>query len=188
MQIVQPIRDRKKIKALAVQLKEKNDKYFIMFDIGVNVGLRISDILKLKVEDVYMQDHVTIFEQKTGKYKRFLINKKVAADIRAFVENHHLNPEDYMITSRKRDENGNHRPISRVQAYRVLAECADLVGLDEIGTHSLRKTFGYWHYKQHHDVALLQELFNHSSPYITLIYIGINQDIKDESMENFYLL
>jgi len=59
--------------------------------------------------------------------------------------------------------------------------------LESIGNHSTRKTFGYHHYKQHKDVALLQQLFNHSAPSVTLDYIGINQDIQDDSMKNFSL-
>ncbi|MCQ9844315.1 site-specific integrase, partial [Staphylococcus aureus] len=56
------------------------------------------------------------------------------------------------------------------------------IGLSEIGTHSMRKTFGYHYYKQTKDVALLMAVFNHSSQYITLRYIGINQDVMNESI------
>ena len=58
---------------------------------------------------------------------------------------------------------------------------------DRIGTHSLRKTFGYHHYKQFDNIELLQKIFNHSYSAITLRYIGIEQDIIDESYMNFYL-
>jgi integrase len=51
----------------------------------------------------------------------------------------------------------------------------------------MRKTFGYWHYQQYHDVAMLQTIFNHSSPSITLRYIGINQDEIDKSYRDFSL-
>jgi integrase len=57
--------------------------------------------------------------------------------------------------------------------------------LDEIGTHTLRKTFGYHFYQQTKDVAMLQEIFNHSSPAITLKYIGVNQDSMDRAMTKF---
>ncbi|MEG1009339.1 MAG: site-specific integrase, partial [Clostridia bacterium] len=53
--------------------------------------------------------------------------------------------------------------------------------------HTMRKTFGYWHYQIYKDIAILQDIFNHSSPSITLRYIGINDDIKDKTIENFYL-
>ncbi len=61
------------------------------------------------------------------------------------------------------------------------------IGLKEIGTHTLRKTFGYHFYKETKDVALLQNIFNHSAPSVTLRYIGINQDIIDKAIDNFSL-
>ena len=70
----------------------------------------------------------------------------------------------------------------------LLIYACKAVGLEEnIGTHSMRKTFGYHHYKQFKDVALLQKIFNHSSQQITLRYIGIEQDQIDYSYNNFVL-
>jgi integrase len=68
-----------------------------------------------------------------------------------------------------------------------LNTAADKVGLDEIGTHTLRKTFGYLFYQKTKDVAQLQELFNHSAPSVTLRYIGINQDVMDKAIDDFSL-
>ena len=183
MNTVQPIRDKKKIQTMKTVLKAKDDKYYIMFIVGINVGLRVSDVLTLKVDDVKNKDHVTIYEQKTGKTKRFLINKQMQKELSEYIKKNELQPDGYLIKSRK----GSNNPISRVQAYRVLNEVADSIGLDEVGTHTMRKTFGYWHYQQFHDVALLQDIFNHSSPSITLRYIGMNDDMKDKTMEDFFL-
>lgn len=55
----------------------------------------------------------------------------------------------------------------------------------DIGTHTMRKTFGYHFYQQTKDVAMLQEIFNHSGPDITLRYIGVNQDSMDKAMASF---
>ena len=90
---------------------------------------------------------------------------------------------EYLFKSQK----GNNRPISTSQAYRIIVTAGNNIGLTEIGTHTMRKTFGYHHYQQYHDVALLQEIFNHSSPSITLRYIGISQDEIDKSYYNFSL-
>ena len=79
------------------------------------------------------------------------------------------------------------RSITRIQAYRVLNEVAEQIGIDEVGTHTMRKTFGYHHYKQNKDVAILQDIFNHSAPSITLRYIGITDDIKDDTLKDFDL-
>lgn len=62
---------------------------------------------------------------------------------------------------------------------------AEYVGLDGIGTHTLRKTFGYHFYKQTKDVAMLQEIINHSDQRATLRYIGINQNTMNNGMKKF---
>ena len=70
----------------------------------------------------------------------------------------------------------------------MLNKAAQAIGVKErIGIDTLRKTFGYRHYKKYNDIVLLQKIFNHSSPSVTLRYIGIEQDTIDESYMNFYL-
>ncbi len=73
----------------------------------------------------------------------------------------------------------------RVQVYKILNKVAAKYGLTNIGTHTLRKTFGYWHYQQFKDVALLQKIFGHSDPGVTLRYIGIIQDTMDTTLKSF---
>ncbi len=181
MKIVQPIRDKNKIEDMKTELLKLGYKNYILFIVGINTGLRISDILNLKVYDVVDKSHITIKEKKTGKEKRFLINSQLRKDIEKFI--YGMSNEEYIFQSRK----GKNRPISRVQAYRILNKAATKVGITDVGTHTLRKTFGYWHYQIYKDVAILQDIFNHSAPSITLRYIGINQDIKDKTIEDFYL-
>jgi len=80
------------------------------------------------------------------------------------------------------------RRYNRITAYYMIRDACKAAGLEEkIGTHSMRKTFGYHHYQQFKDVVLLQKIFNHSSPQITLRYIGIEQDQIDYSYNNFVL-
>ncbi|MDR3595066.1 site-specific integrase [Clostridium sp.] len=181
MKIVQPIRDKAVIENFKSELLKNSYRDYMMFCIGINVGLRISDILKLKIYKVKDKTHIIIKEQKTGKTKRFLINSKLREEIDKYINN--MNDNEYLFQSRK----GENEPITRVQAYRILNTVADKLGVEEVGTHTLRKTFGYWHYKQYKDVIILQDIFNHSAPSITLKYIGITDDIKDKTIENFYL-
>lgn len=180
MNIVQPIRDKQKIEEIKAVLKRKSGRDYLMFVIGINTGLRIGDILKLKTEDVRDKTHVTIKEQKTGKSKRFKINQSLKSIIDEYITG--MADEDYLFSSRK----GNN-PIGRVQAYKILNNVAAKVGLDEIGCHTLRKTFGYHFYQKTKDVAQLQEILNHSAPSVTLRYIGINQDIIDKAIDEFSL-
>ena len=179
MNLVQPIRDRAKIEQVKALLLEQSPRDHLLFVLGINTGLRISDMLKLRVGDV-QNSHIVIKEQKTGKANRFLVNQK----LRKALDEHtrDLAGEECLFPSRK-----GGRPILRGQAYRILNAAAQEAGLTEIGTHTLRKTFGYHHYQRFKDVALLQEILNHSSPSVTLRYIGINQDLLDQSIKDFSL-
>lgn len=180
MNTVQPIRDKEMIERFKRELLRKGSRDYMLFVIGINTGLRISDILPLKVKDVKGQTHIKIVEKKTKKQKRFKINSYLEKELDHYIAD--MADNDWLFPSRK----GN-GPITRVQAYRILNEVAEKLNMQEVGTHTLRKTFGYWFYKQNKDVAILQEIFNHSAPSITLRYIGINADIIDQSIDNFYL-
>ena len=92
------------------------------------------------------------------------------------------------IDSTAINKNIKNWPITRVMAYNIINSACVKCGIsDNIGTHTLRKTFGYHHYQQFHDVAILQYLLNHSSPSITLGYIGIAQDNVEATLQNFEL-
>lgn len=156
----------------------------MMWLLGSNIGMRISDITKIRVRDVRQKDHLVFHDQKTGKKHRMPVNRHLKKEIQEYIESRNLKDDDYLIQSRK----GNNQPLSRIQAYCVLNDAAKACGIDSpIGTHTMRKTFGYWHYKQHKDVALLQQVFGHSAPSVTLRYIGIDDDIIDKSLEDFYI-
>ena len=73
MKYVQPIRDRQKIEEIKSVLKENGTRDLLLFCMGINTGLRISDLLKLRIVDVKNKTHVEVKEQKTGKVKRFPI-------------------------------------------------------------------------------------------------------------------
>ena len=177
MNTVEPIRDIGRIWDIADYLGEENERNRIMFLFGIYVGLRISDILKLKVRDVRDKAHVTIREQKTGKEKAFPINRELQPILNRYIKN--KADYEYLFPSRKKD---GEKPITRQQAYNILNDAARKFGMERIGTHTLRKTFGYHFYQQTKDIVALKEILNHSDVAITFRYIGINQDIKDEKM------
>lgn len=78
--------------------------------------------------------------------------------------------------------------LDRISAYRSLKLACKTLNIElHIGTHTLRKTFGYHHYKMFKDIAMLQKIFNHSSPDTTLRYIGIEQEIISSSYKKLIL-
>ena len=194
MKTVEPIRDNKTIKNMRAILKSQSTRNELLFILGINVGLRISDILKLKVRDLTKsntkapKDYVIITEIKTRKIKKFYIGDIVKKVIENYMkENNNPGFDTYIFLSKK----GVNRPITRQQAYRIINNAAELLGIverndkgnlihGEIGTHTLRKTFGYHSFQNGTSLELLMDLFNHSSKTQTLRYIGITEDQKKE--------
>lgn len=182
MKFVQPIRNKQKIEEIKSILRNNGTRDLLLFTMGINTGLRISDLLRLKVIDVKGKSHVEIKEQKTGKIKRFPLLGNLQSMIEDYIKGKGDN--DYLFKSR----NGGNKPITRVMAYMIINNAAQKADItDNIGTHTLRKTFGYHHYQTFHDVAILQYLLNHSSPSITLRYIGITQDNVENTLQQFEL-
>ncbi|MBS4750333.1 site-specific integrase [Carnobacteriaceae bacterium zg-ZUI78] len=180
MNYVEPIRNKDDIQAMKDYLLEWNERNYMLFLFGINSGLRIGDILKLKVKDVQGW-HIRIREKKTNKQKTIKMTPVLKKEIRRYVQGKPLH--HYLFQSR----NGKNKPITRCMAYLILKIAAEEVGILNVGTHTMRKTFGYHYYKKTKDVAMLMEIFNHSSPAITLKYIGIRQDQQDKAMSSFGL-
>ncbi len=179
MNFVNPIRDLDRIEAMKKFLKEKSDRNYILFVLGINSGLRISDILNLRVRDVKNKMSFVIIEKKTDKRKEIQMTPILRREIRKYVED--KESDEYLFRSRE----GVNRPISRSMAYKILRDAAEYVGLEGIGTHTLRKTFGYHFYQKYKDVVMLMDLFNHTEEKTTLRYIGVTQDALNEAMEKF---
>ncbi|MDW0112219.1 site-specific integrase [Sporosarcina saromensis] len=179
MNFVNPIRDLDRIEAMKKYLKEKSQRNYILFTLGINSGLRISDILPLKVGDVNKRLYFVITEQKTKKRKEVQMTPLLRRELRKYTEG--KDDDEYLFQSRE----GINRPISRSMAYKILREAAEFVGLDSIGTHTLRKTFGYHFYQKYKDPVMLMELFNHTEEKTTLRYIGVTQDALNQAMERF---
>ena len=178
MNTVQPIRDSEVLQDIKDYLKDSNARNYIMFLIGINTGLRISDILRLRIRDV-TGSHISIREKKTGKQKRILINSELKRELQPYIEGKPQN--EYLIKSRE----GINRPITREMAYKIIRSIGDEFGLSELGCHTLRKTFGYIFYNEttDKDIGMLMDFFNHASPKITLRYIGMEQDTMDMALK-----
>lgn len=170
MNEVQPLKLTSDISRMKKALRGRD---LLLFTLGINTALRISDLLTLTVADV-AGDHITLRESKTGKIKRIKINASAREAIRKLAP-----AEGPLFPSRRGGQ-----PITRVQAYRVLNAAADRAGITvEFGCHSLRKTAGYHTYKKTGDIAQVMRMLNHSTERETLKYIGITQDTIDSAYE-----
>lgn len=176
---VEPIRSKKDIKNICDWFYSKGwDKYAVLFYFGVSSGLRISDIIGLKVKDVVGTTRIQMREQKTGKIKEFPLNKKLSTLFSDFCAG--ADDEDFVFQGRQG------RQLDRSQVYRRINEACQALNIDaNVGTHTMRKTFGYHFYRQYKDITLLQEIFNHTAPDVTKRYIGITQDEINTAYLNF---
>ena len=170
MKYVEPIRDLNIVNAVTSDLKEYDIRYYVLWCIGISSGLRVSDILTLRVCDVREKDEIRLYEQKTGKLRTFRISTSLKRVLRAYCRT--KKGHEYLVPNLRTGQ-----PITRVQVWRVINKIAKRYGLKRIGTHTMRKTFGYHFYTKHGDVSMLMEIFNHSHESITLRYLGINKKI-----------
>lgn len=179
---VQPITTEKgiveMIEALAMS-KLNAERNILLFKIGISTGLRVGDIVKLKVADVKGKSNFKIREGKTKKERTVHLNA-IMADIADYTKG--MDVEYYLFPSRKGDSH-----ITTTQAYRVLVQAGELIGRKDIGSHSMRKTFGYHYYKRTKDVVTLMNIFNHSDQSITKRYIGITEEEVADSLKDFRL-
>lgn len=189
MNTAQPIRSEQELKDFMnfyeqVQYHPRNQ---LLLTMGLNTALRISDLLSLQWKQVYdlenrsVREHLLLVEAKTGKASNIYLNGKITVQLQKYYRflasgrSLKISGDAYLFCGKDAD------PISRVQAYRIIRRAAENSGLSGvISPHSLRKTFGYYAWKQGVPPVLLMEIYHHSSFDITKRYLGIEQDDRDE--------
>lgn len=191
--ITEPIKNKKELKALInfYNTKKPNLRNHCLIVLGLNTALRISDILTLKWNMLYdfgrkkFKNRITINEKKTGKTNIIPINKNLLICLQKLFCKIKPQANDYLFTKRT----NRSQPINRTQAYRIVKKAANECNLTgNISCHSLRKTFGFFAWKQGTQPALLMAIYNHSSYNITKRYLGITQLEKDAIYMNIHFL
>ena len=171
-----------------------NDKVVILalINIGVNVGLRISDLSKIRFEDINSEYVVKLKEKKTKKMREIKLNtvcQRSIEELKNYYETLGYSKEKgflFKSLNRKYVKELFDKPISTVLLSKYLNQAkADLNIAYPIGTHSLRKTWGHTVYRGTLDIALVMSIFNHSSAEQTLKYIGIEQEMINKVYYKF---
>ena len=184
MNFVEPIRSRKKIDHIKDFLVEQGRyRDLLLFVVGINTALRVSDLLKLRigdfvVEDGTLRDRFWIREAKCGKRHQVIINDSIAqtlVDYRRAYPKVEIDPGHYVFFNVKTEN--YQRPISRKQAWKIVTTLCHDVGLQgNYGTHTMRKTWGYHARQNGVDLALIMHQLNHNDLAHTKRYLGITDD------------
>ena len=186
MNTVQPIKNPERVRAILEGLEHDSTwhgrRMFLLFATGIFTGLRISDIVKLKAGHV-RGEYLRLREQKTGKHQSIALNpvlrdiydKRLAG----------LTDDAFIFPSRKKDGDGNEKPISTRAAAYDMKVIAKRFGIKEpFACHSMRKTYGYRLYTG--EGATLEELriqFNHSKEAVTRRYIGVDEEMRNKHVK-----
>jgi integrase len=148
---------------------------------GVYTALRISDLLRLRWDDVYdfeqrrVLESICLSESKTGKTKNVALHKKVRGALSLLAARKTPPLAGAAVFASRRAG----RAISRVQAYRIVRAASDALRIGRVSCHSLRKTFGYHAWKSGVSPAVIMEIYNHSDFDVTRRYLGVTRDDTD---------
>ncbi len=180
---VEPIRKIKDIQAIS-KLTSGNPRDHLLFIMGINNGLRAGDLVKLKVKEVrYMKvgDTLTIKEGKTGKDNILVINRTVFKALRNFLDLVQPDGADFLFASRKGDSHIQSQSVSKL--IKKWTKAINLRG--KYGAHTLRKTWGYIQRTVHGvGFEIICKRYNHSSPSITMRYLGIQDKEVHSTLMN----
>ncbi|KEF36635.1 site-specific recombinase XerD [Schinkia azotoformans MEV2011] len=176
MEFVEPIKDIEKINAIKELLKKQSQRDLLLFVLGINTGIRVNDLLSLRVAHVREGDKIKEFlylkDANRDDTRAYYLNSNVQKELISYFASYELKDSDFLFKSKK-----NEQPITRQQAYRIINKVAKDVGiLEKIGMHTLRKTFGYHAYRKGIAISILMEIYNHHSSSETLHYIGIDKN------------
>lgn len=181
---VSPLKKQKDIEKIKQYFMGHSSKRnYALFVVGINVGLRASDLVKLKINDVYdiaakkCKDTVKVVELKTGKDREFVLNKVAQDAITLYLsERGSVLADDWLFLSQKKSK------LDVKSVNRLIRDtCKELGIKGRYGSHTLRKTFGYHAYMKNIQrdpgfINTLQVLLNHSSARTTLRYIDIDRE------------
>lgn len=198
----EPIKRSADIEAIAKwYLSQKRFRDYMLFIVGINFGLRVSDLLTLRfshlIDDEFrFKTTFPILEKKTKNTRKVMknryitINDAVVDAVTLYLENTpDVKLSDYLFRSESNYGSNVNKPIHRNSVERILKEAGKALGLDiHIATHTLRKTFAYHQMlisnNDPRKLLLLQKMFGHSTAAQTLDYIGItNEEIEEAYLE-----
>jgi len=166
--IFEAIKDKAVIGKIENEIKKISIRDYLVFKIGIETGLKLNEILSLIVKDI--DDN-------------FKINPDLLIEIVQYITKRNKDNEQYIFTSEISKKNTK---LNDLTVNRSFIKACEVLKIEKISGQTIRKTFGYWYYKENNrDISFLQNLFNHSAPSVTYKYIGLdNREVKKRILKN----
>ncbi|MCL9783994.1 tyrosine-type recombinase/integrase [Vibrio sp. S4M6] len=179
---VYPVTTKEEIALIDKYLKKYHTPiHSDVWNFGLQVSLRISDILKIEFEHI-LQNRIRFIAQKTKKSDDIILNRKAMM----IVNRRRESGDKYLFQSKSNRTGKMIKPISSEKIGESIRDAGKRHNLI-LGTHSMRKTWAYHAYKKSNDLALIQRALQHSTSYETLKYLGIEQEQLDALYSNLEL-
>ena len=159
MKIVRPITCKETLARFKGHLRGRNERDYLVFRLGINLGLSTHELLEIRVEEVRDKTEIQV--------RSYLlpICESLQKEISAYLGDR---TEGYLFPSRLG------KPLTRHQTYTILRNAAQEVDYRQpIGVMTLRKTFAYWSYQGGTTLQTLKEYLNHPSLRVTRKYIQL---------------
>jgi len=181
VQAITGVKDIKSIKKLLTDVPRDR----LLFILGVNSGLRVQDLLTLKVNDLEgtkVGDRIAIRELKTGKDNVLVVNQEILAAFKDYTVTAAPEAGHYLFRSRK----GRNYPLTTYAVTGMVKRWAAAINLKgNFGAHTLRKTWCYQMRKEYGvSWEVLAKRLNHSTPAVTRRYLGIQDEEVEEILLN----
>jgi integrase len=167
---VQPIRLKKDIETIKNNLAD-NPRDLCLFVLGINTAFRANELLSIRVgqvKDLKVGDVLDVRQSKTKAYRQVTLNRKGVEVIQNLLRSRSFEPEEFLFFSRWGERLGVPEVSRKVKGW-----CQDIRLDGNYGSHSLRKTWGFWQYKRGTPIPLLMEAFGHQTQRQTMAYLGI---------------
>lgn len=189
MREVTAIKDGNKLREIVAGLSdyqtEHERRIYLLFMVGICTGLRIGDLIGLRVYQVNHGDTLRLREEKTGKTQEIKIGKELRAVLDAELEG--MQDNAFLFPSRQHDKRGRVKHITTATAGNDMHLIAKWFNINApFSCHSMRKTFGYWHYQENKNLEMLRKQFNHSDIGVTTRYIGLDDAEAKKAVERLY--
>ena len=192
MREVEAVKTGEQRQQVEAHLADQAIIYADIWKVGVNTALRISDLLSLTMGHVRSLDPaqptLNVIEQKTGKLRKIVVNQTALDVMQRRLADYSDHVWLFQTDAVNRNRREPPKPINRRSVSRVFEQVGQKVAPKVVlGTHSMRKTRGYAMHKAGRSIESIAKVLNHSSPAVTMRYIGLVQQDIDESYMDFEL-